>query len=102
MRILSVLPVRVIILLPAIASVLPGAAQQSPTAKPAVPREPIAAILDAFRTHQVVALGEGTEGNIQGHAFRLSLIRDPKFAARVNDIVVECERFYNSHDRIRR
>jgi hypothetical protein len=57
--------------------------------KPAVPLEPISAILDAFKTHQIVALGEGTHGNEQGHAFRLALIRDPRFAATVNDIVVE-------------
>lgn len=54
----------------------------------AVPVEPIAAILDAFRSHAVVTLGEG-HGNEQGEAFRLSLIRDPRFAATVNDIVVE-------------
>lgn len=38
---------------------------------------------------QVIALGEGAHGNEQGHAFRLSLIRDPRFAAMVNDILVE-------------
>jgi hypothetical protein len=37
-----------------------------------------------------VALGEGFHGNEQGHAFRLALIRDSRFAATVNDIVVEC------------
>src|SRR6266850_6986735 len=54
------------------------------TPRPAVPIEPIAAILDAFRSHQVVALGEVDHGNEQGHAFRLSLIRDPGFANTVN------------------
>jgi hypothetical protein len=58
--------------------------------KPAVPLEPIAAILDVFRTHAIVALAEGRHNNEQGHAFRLALIRDPRFAATVNDIVVEC------------
>jgi hypothetical protein len=47
------------------------------------------AIVDAFRTYDVVAVGEGAHGNEQGHAFRLSLIRDPRFAAAANDIVVE-------------
>jgi hypothetical protein len=56
---------------------------------PSKPVEPIAAIVDAFRTHPVVALAEGNHGNEQGHAFRLSLVRDPRFAAVVNDIVVE-------------
>jgi hypothetical protein len=59
------------------------------TPKPAVPVDPIPAILDAFPSHPIVALGEGTHGNEQGHAFRLSLIRDPRFAKVVNDIVVE-------------
>jgi erythromycin esterase-like protein len=54
-----------------------------------IPVEPIAAILDAFQTHPIVALGEGPHGNEQGHAFRLALIRDPRFAATVTDIVVE-------------
>jgi hypothetical protein len=68
---------------------------------PAVPVEPIPAILDAFRSHRVVALGEGRHGNEQGHAFRLSLIRDPRFAAAVNDIVVECgnARYQETMDR---
>ena len=46
-------------------------------------------VLDAFRTHAVVALGEGGHGNEQAHRFRLALIRDPRFSAMVNDIVVE-------------
>ena len=37
-----------------------------------------------------MALAEGEHGNEQAHAFRLALIRDPRFAAIVNDIVVEC------------
>jgi hypothetical protein len=57
--------------------------------KRAMPIEPVAAILDAFRSNQLVALGEGTHDSEQGHAFRLALVRDPRFAAAVNDIVVE-------------
>jgi hypothetical protein len=64
-------------------------AAQRAESRPAVPAEPISALLDAFKTHQVVALDEGNHGNLQGHAFRLALIRDPRFAATVNDIVVE-------------
>ena len=63
----------------------PGAAQ-TPAA---VPLEPIAAILDAFNTHQIVALGEGPHGNEQAHAFRVSLIRDRRFVGIVSDILVE-------------
>jgi hypothetical protein len=66
-----------------------GAAQQPSAAPMAIPVEPIAAILNAFSSHPVVALGEGAHGNEQGHAFRLALIRSPGFAAAVNDIVVE-------------
>ena len=56
--------------------------------KPAVPLEPISAILDAFKTHEIVALADA-HGNDQNHAFRLALIRDPRFALTVNDIVIE-------------
>ena len=55
---------------------------------PATPRDPIAAIADAFTTHQLVAVGDN-HGNVQGHAFRLALIRDPRLAGVLNDIVVE-------------
>ena len=57
--------------------------------RPAVPIDPFAAIFDAFGSNPIVALGEGEHNNEQGHAFRLSLIRHPKFALTVNDIVVE-------------
>jgi hypothetical protein len=73
-----------------IVAAAPILGSQRPLTPPAVPVEPIGAILDAFRSHFVVALGEGLHGNEQGHAFRLALIRDPRFAATVNDIVVEC------------
>ena len=68
----------------------PSRGQQSAPPRPAVAIEPIKAILDAFRSHSIVALSEGTtHGDEQSHAFRLALIRDPRFAATVNDIVVE-------------
>lgn len=55
----------------------------------AVPLQAIPAILDLFKTYQVVGLGEGPHGNVEGHAFRLKLIRDPRFPTIVNDILVE-------------
>jgi hypothetical protein len=55
----------------------------------AKPLDPITAIVDAFKTHDVVALGEGDHGNEQGAAFRAKLYHDPGFQAVVNDIVVE-------------
>jgi hypothetical protein len=66
-----------------------GGSQGLATPSPAVPVEPVGAIVEALRTHDVVALGEGDHGNEQGHAVRLSLVRDPRFAAAANDIVVE-------------
>jgi hypothetical protein len=56
----------------------------------AVRIDPIEGILDAFKTHSIVALSEGNHGNEQGHALRLALLRDPRFPVTINDIVVEC------------
>lgn len=78
-----------IALLLSLVGVSGGAQGQNVSPRPAVPLDPSAAIIDAFRSHAVVALGDGEHANEQAHAFRLSLIRDPKFAATVNDIVVE-------------
>ncbi len=55
---------------------------------PAIPTEPVAAIVDAFRSHSVVAVMAG-HGEARGYAFGLSLIHDPRFVAVVNDIVIE-------------
>jgi hypothetical protein len=58
------------------------AAQQtimSASLKPAVPREPIAAILDAARHTKVIAFGE-SHGNRATHAFLRSVVRDCRFA----------------------
>jgi hypothetical protein len=84
---IRLLAAAVVTLLVVVAGATPAA--QRAESRPAVPAEPISTILDAFKTHQVVALDEGNHGNQQGHAFRLALIRDPRFAATVNDIVVE-------------
>lgn len=54
----------------------------------AVPRDPAAAIREAFETHQLVAVGDN-HGNVEGHALRLVLIRDSRLAGVLNDIVVE-------------
>jgi len=60
--------------------------QKTPTA---LPIDPVTAIMDAFQSFSIVAVGDGGHGWEQPHAFRLALIRDPRFAATVNDIVVE-------------
>ena len=57
--------------------------------RPAIPVEVIPAILEAFRTHRIVSYPGGhTDGN-EGQAQLRALIRDPRFASTVNDIVVE-------------
>jgi hypothetical protein len=68
--------------------VLPTMPAQTDPARAAVPLEPIAAIIETFRTHQLVVLGEDHR-NSPDQAFRLSLVRDPRFPDVVNDIVVE-------------
>lgn len=74
---------------------------QPPAPQPAVPVDPLSGILEAFRSHALVALAEGYHNNEPGHAFRLALVRDPRFAAVVNDIVVEfgSARFQDLMDR---
>jgi hypothetical protein len=62
---------------------------QDTSRKPAIRLDPVSVILNAFSSYPIVALGEGPHGNEQGHAFRLALLRDPRFAALVNDIVIE-------------
>jgi hypothetical protein len=58
-------------------------------AKPPEPRDAVSAVVEAFKTHDVVALGEGDHGNDQGHALRVALLNDARVAGLVNDIVVE-------------
>jgi hypothetical protein len=65
-----------------------AASAQAAVPQASKPLEPIGAIVDAFRSHRLVALGEGMHGNEQGHAFRAALVRDLRFAGTVNDIVV--------------
>src|SRR5687767_12710331 len=87
-RTMRTTPAAGIAMLTAVAIAAAAAAQDAARA-PAQRLDPIATILDAFRDHQVVALGEGAHGNMAGHALRLALIRHPRFAAVVNDIVLE-------------
>jgi hypothetical protein len=51
--------------------------------------EPIAGILEAFKTRQVVGIPDAHR-NTATHAFLLSLIRDPRFPTVIRDVVVEC------------
>jgi hypothetical protein len=54
-----------------------------------IPEAAIPAILNAFQSFEVVAM-EAAHGEKDIDDFILSLIRDPRFPASVNDIVVEC------------
>lgn len=77
------------VLLVVVATSTFAVAQSRQTQAPAVPVDPTTLVLNAFGRHTVVALGEGPHDNRAGHSFRLSLIRDPRFATVVSDIVVE-------------
>ena len=62
--------------------------QQEVPPPAAKPIEPVPAIVNALRSHTLVAIASH-HGNEQINAFDLSLIRDPAFRAIVSDIVVE-------------
>jgi len=64
-----------------------GAVQNAPP-HAATPVDPIAAVVEAFRTHNIVTLTD-PHGNVQVQAFLLSLVRDPRFPDAANDIVIE-------------
>ena len=66
----------------------PAGAMQSAPAQPSASVDPITAIIEAFRTHNVVTLTD-PHGNVQVQAFLVSLLRDPRFPEAVNDIVIE-------------
>jgi hypothetical protein len=70
------------------AAIVVGAQDRPSPHAPAVPLDAIDGILDAFRSHQVVGIGDA-HGNVQGEALRLLLIRDPRFASAVDDVLVE-------------
>ena len=66
----------------------PAATAQAVPPHAATPVDPIAAIVEAFRTHNVVTLTD-PHGNVQIQSFVLSLVRDPRFPDAANDIVIE-------------
>lgn len=52
------------------------------------PKNATAAVLNAFETHDIVMLGE-IHGNKQEYKWLDSLVADPEFADRIDDIVME-------------
>jgi hypothetical protein len=63
-------------------------AQDEHPARAAVALDPVTAIIEAFKTHQVVAFGE-LHWNAEIADLRLKLLRDPRLPDVVRDIVVE-------------
>ena len=63
-------------------------AQQTTRAEGLNPVDAIAGIVQAFESNDVVTLPDA-HGALESHAFRLALIRDLRFLARVDDIVIE-------------
>ena len=64
------------------------------------PQSAIDAVLAAFDRYPIVALGE-RHSSVPVHVFLRELLQDPRFATKVNDIVVECgnQRFQEVADR---
>jgi hypothetical protein len=54
----------------------------------AVPQDPLDAIVEAFRTHDVVTIPDW-HGDTALLAFSLAVLRDPRVHAVVNDVVIE-------------
>jgi hypothetical protein len=84
----------------------PLAAQQPPQPRPAVPVDAITGIVEAFRSHNVVAISDA-HGNVGAQDFLISLVRDRRFTDVVDDVVVEwgnsryqdvIDRFVNGED----
>jgi hypothetical protein len=66
----------------------PLGATQDTVPHAATPDDPIATIVEAFRTHDVVTLTD-PHGNTQVQTVLLSLVLDPRFAEVANDVVIE-------------
>ena len=76
------------VLAPFIIALAPSALAQPSSLKPAVPLDARSAIIDAFTSHSLVALGE-THGHREREIFLLDLIADSRFAPVASDLVVE-------------
>ena len=66
----------------------PTGVQPGETPKPLAPVDAIEGILDAFRTHAVVAISD-PHGNQQQHDVLMTLVQQPRFFQVVDDIVIE-------------
>src|SRR3954447_5390587 len=93
-RVFAVLAVLVATIV-AIATTTPAIAAPTPA------DATVSALLDAFATHQIVALGQ-VHGPRQEDDFILDLLRCPRFAATVDSVVVEFgnARYWSRVDRV--
>jgi hypothetical protein len=66
-----------------------GSAAIGAQAKPAIPLDPVAAVLDAFRTYPLVAFPAGHPHGNELMSLLHRIVQHPQFADTVNDIVVE-------------
>lgn len=66
----------------------PAATAQAAPPHAATPVDPLAAVVEAFRTHNIVTLTD-PHGNVQVQTFLLSLVRDSRFPDAANDVVIE-------------
>ena len=71
-----------------LALVVTAAVGAQDAAPAATPVKPVTAIIEAFRTHDIVALSDA-HGNRQSQLFLEALVRDPRFPTVANDIVWE-------------
>jgi uncharacterized protein (TIGR03435 family) len=62
--------------------------QPGEASKPLAPVDAIEGVLDAFRTHAVVAISD-PHGNQQQHDVLMTLVQQPRFFQIVDDIVIE-------------
>ena len=69
------------------ATLLAGSSQTIAPPDP-VPVEPVTALIEALRTHDIVAMHQ-PHGNEQSQAILLALVRDPRFPTVAQDIVLE-------------
>ena len=67
----------------------PGPAAQTTRPVAATRQDPVSAILNAFRSHQLVAVPAGHTDSNQTLALLQAILRDPRLPGTVNDIVVE-------------
>lgn len=79
---------RIALVLLVVTAMAAGLSSQQPAPAAPLPVEPIAAIVNAFAAHDVVAV-TSPHGNNQVRAFLLSLVSDPRVSAVVHDIVIE-------------